>query len=80
VPNDRAAQIEYVFIASTPAARTVMRTASFNFVTRKPGIGHKLIEEFNEENYHQPSDEYEDWDSYLAALEASLCPPGGKAA
>jgi hypothetical protein len=27
------------------------------------GTGHKLMEEFNDKNYHQPSDEYhEDWD------------------
>jgi Zn-dependent M28 family amino/carboxypeptidase len=27
------------------------------------GTGHKLVEEFNDKNYHQPSDEYhEDWD------------------
>jgi len=30
---------------------------------KPPGTGHKLIEEFNDKNYHQPSDEYhEDWD------------------
>jgi hypothetical protein len=39
-----------------------------------------LIEEFNEQNYHQPLDEYEDWDSHLVALAMSLCPPGRKAA
>jgi hypothetical protein len=50
------------------------------FLTRKPKIGHKLIEEFNEQNYHQPLDEYEDWDSHLVALAMSLCPPGRKAA
>jgi len=34
-----------------------------DLVGKPAGTGHKLIEEFNDKNYHQPSDEYrEDWD------------------
>jgi Zn-dependent M28 family amino/carboxypeptidase len=34
-----------------------------NLLGKPPGTGHKLMEEFTEKNYHQPSDEYhEDWD------------------
>jgi len=34
-----------------------------DLVGKPTGTGHKLIEEFNDKNYHQPSDEYhEDWD------------------
>ena len=34
-----------------------------DLVGKPAGTGHKLVEEFNDKNYHQPSDEYrEDWD------------------
>lgn len=34
-----------------------------DLVGKPAGTGHKLIEEFNDKNYHQPSDEYhENWD------------------
>ena len=34
-----------------------------DLVGKPAGTGHKLIEEFNDKNYHQPSDEYhESWD------------------
>jgi Zn-dependent M28 family amino/carboxypeptidase len=34
-----------------------------DLVGKPAGTGHKLIEEFNDKNYHQPSDEYhDDWD------------------
>jgi Zn-dependent M28 family amino/carboxypeptidase len=34
-----------------------------DLVGKPAGTGHKLIEEFNDKNYHQPSDEYhEEWD------------------
>ena len=34
-----------------------------DLVGKPPGTGQKLIDEFNDKSYHQPSDEYhDDWD------------------